>query len=149
LPPNNWVGWASLFFCPPPNILSKVYQSVALFLQKCVKTHLLASVTPKIFSGSLTLAMRQGLCPPQYFCQVYAYGPDYICCSTSIYMHDCGMCMQVVPWASCCHQLILWVEHCKRTSPTSIHATCSVNKQQRALPSTLQQDLQPVGFTHC
>jgi hypothetical protein len=53
---------------------NKVYQSVALFLQKCVKTHLLASVTPKIFSGSLTLAMRQGLCPPpQYFCQVYAY----------------------------------------------------------------------------
>jgi hypothetical protein len=48
-------------------------QSVALFLQKCVKIHLLASVTPQIFSVSLTLAMRQGLCPPQYFCQVYAY----------------------------------------------------------------------------
>jgi hypothetical protein len=52
---------------------NKVYQSVALFLQKCVKTNLLASVTPKMFSGSLTLAMKQRLCPPQYFCQVYAY----------------------------------------------------------------------------
>jgi hypothetical protein len=46
---------------------NKVYQSVALFLQKCVKTHLLASVTPTNFSGSLTLAMRQGLCPPHIF----------------------------------------------------------------------------------
>ena len=51
-----------------------MYQSVALFLQKCVKTHLLASVTPQKIFRLANARHEARTLPPQYICQVYAYG---------------------------------------------------------------------------
>ena len=56
---------------------NKVYQSVALFLQKCVKTHLLASVTPQKIFRLANARHEARTLPPQYFCQVYAYAYVY------------------------------------------------------------------------